>query len=160
MNEKLAQDALIALKAKGFEKTNGYCARFARQVCAFSYGDDRWNNLWRPDASPTAAEAGRAFQKGGFGVNLNDVEIGDILFKTVGSGGAGHVGIVTSRGVCENSSVHWNKSGGKDARGLRSLREWGAFQIAIRLPELKHARRDAPVVKAATVTVIRGNRRI
>ncbi len=133
MNSKLASDALFALHAKGFETANGFCARFCRQICECSYGDARWNAQWRPDATPTAKEAALAFAKSGYHV-VGTPQIGDVLFKTVGSGGAGHVGILTALGVAENSSFHWNRTGHKDARGLRSLAEFGAYQVIIRLP--------------------------
>lgn len=56
---------------------------------------------------------------------------GDILYKTVGSGGFGHVGIYLLGGmVAENSSLHDDDDG--DARGLRTLLEFGVYQIRVR----------------------------
>jgi hypothetical protein len=142
INHQLSNGALKALKAKGFETYKGYCSRWAREVTEFVYGDLRYNRLWRPDDKPTATKAAYAFQKAGFQVPKTDLQIGDILFKTTGA--HGHVGIVVPHkgglGVAENSTYHWNRSGGKDARGIRTLSEYGTFQIAIRLP--------APEVKA------------
>jgi hypothetical protein len=150
VNEKLAADALFALHAKGFETYKGYCSRWCRQVCEYSYGDARYNNQWRPNASPSAKDAALSFKSSGYAVT-GTPQIGDILFKTVGSGGFGHVGILTEKGVAENSSYHWGPSGGRDARGLRSLAQFGPFQVIIRLPPL-HAKVVTPTPAAAQPT--------
>jgi hypothetical protein len=48
-----------------------------------------------------------------------------------GSGGNGHVAIrILGNKVAENSSVHWD---GRDARGVRTLKEFGNFDMIVRL---------------------------
>ena len=133
MNQALAKMALYALTAKGFETERGYCSRFARQVCEAAYGDLRFNDQWRTDAHPSAKKSALAFKAADYAVS-GPPQIGDILFKTVGSGGFGHVGIYTERGVAENSSYHAVRSENEDARGLRSLAQFGPYQIIVRLP--------------------------
>lgn len=160
MNQTLSDMALRALKAKGFETIRGYCSRWARQVDEAACGDARHNACWRPDASPTAKEAAYAFKAAGLGFDYSPgmkLEIGDVLFKTLGSGGAGHVGILTPRGVAENSSYHAARSSNGDARGLRSLAQFGAFQIVARLPDPKQQPRPTAAKQAPESLTVNWN---
>ena len=143
MNQALAKMALYALTARGFETEKGYCARFARQVCEATYGDTRFEDQWRTDKFPSAKKSALAFKEAGYAVT-GQPQIGDILFKTVGSGGFGHVGIYTAQGVAENSSYHAARSEDDDARGLRSLAQFGAYQVIVRLPPPVEAQLPAP----------------
>lgn len=154
MNRTLAAVALRALVAPGYETHKGYCARWVRQCDETACGDERHNDYWRTDDSPSAAKSAVAFRDAGLGFNYSgqSLQIGDILFKTLGSGGFGHVGIYTPRGVAENSSYQAARSGNGDARGLRSLAAFGAFQIVARLPDPRAvAPPVAPVIHAPRV---------
>jgi hypothetical protein len=92
------------------------------------YGS-KFDEFW----STSARLTGRRFKKSPYAVNLtNGSVVGDLLYKLNGSGGAGHVGIrIAGNRVAENSSVHWD---GIDARGIRTLREFGHFDLIVRLP--------------------------
>lgn len=83
---------------------------------------------------PDAIAACHALQALGFEVPKENGSVpGDLLFKLTGSGGFGHVGIrVAGNMVAENSSVHDDDDG--DARGLRTLAEFGDFDVIIRIP--------------------------
>jgi hypothetical protein len=60
------------------------------------------------------------------------LEPGDVLYKQGLPGQFGHVGVfVGAELVAENSSIH-DTTG--DARGLRTLTEFGAYTLAVRYP--------------------------
>lgn len=92
------------------------------------YGD-RFDEYWRDSALHT----GLAFRSSPYNVPLTQGSTqGALLYKLHGSGGDGHVGIrVMGNMVAENSSVHWD---GRDARGKRTLREFGNFDVIVILP--------------------------
>lgn len=134
MNKTLASAALNALTAKGFENEKGYCQRWVRQVVQSSPLGHEYDRFFKESAKSTA----EAFLNSEFGfsahsITKGDLQVGDILYKTEGSGGFGHVGILTEKGVAENSSYHARND--TDARGLRTLAQYGAFQVVVRLPD-------------------------
>lgn len=131
MNQALAETALRALTAPGFATESGYCWRFVRQAIMKLYGLREPPSYHRGSAKAAAyamLEEGKAHRYNG---DPGSLEIGDILLKTTGE--HGHVGILTHRGIAENSSFHWRRHPG-DARGLRSLEQFGTFQIVGRIP--------------------------
>lgn len=133
-NKRLATAALRALTARGFETKDGMCWRWARQSIMAAYGLPNPPSYHRGSAK----EAGLAMLKAGlaFRTGQDEIEEGDILFKT--NGEHGHVGIVVmwngALAVAENSSYHWKRHRG-DARGVRTLREFGPFDLVGRLSE-------------------------
>jgi cell wall-associated NlpC family hydrolase len=63
---------------------------------------------------------------------IEDTQLGDLLYCTVGHGGYGHVGIrVAGNRVAENSVIH---SGPHGVIGFRSLAEFD-FDVVVRLPD-------------------------
>ena len=139
MNKKLCEAALAALKADGFPTRPGYCQMWVRLVVESVYGK-QFEALIH---EPSAGAAGWRFKEDGeFVVPLERGSVpGDLLYKLTGSGGYGHVGIrVPGNLVAENSSVHITDGRDRDARGCRTLREYGDFDVIVRLPS-KRARR-------------------
>ena len=133
MNATLSEAAVRAVTAKGFERRPHWCQKWVRQVVQRVYGDD-----FDPFMKPTALESARAFlQDGRYVVPLHRGSVpGDLLYKMHGSGGDGHVAIrVIGNRVAENSSLHWNAEAARpDARGFRSLKEYGHYDLIVRLP--------------------------
>lgn len=133
-NLTLANAAIGALTRDGFESEKGYCQRFVRQVIQSSLGS-KYDVYFKASAK----ETGLAFLKAWIGFPATELakhgglQEGDVLYKTEGSGGFGHVGIYTSKGVAENSSYHAKND--NDARGLRSLKQFGVFQVVVRLED-------------------------
>lgn len=126
----IAANARIALKASGFPTTNHLCQKWARLVVKKVFGN--WPGGDIPASAVIAARQllrqGKAFLYRG-----QTLQPGDLLYKTVGSGESGHVGIYLGNNqVAENSTVHWNRSGHRDARGIRTLKEFGPFQVVAR----------------------------
>lgn len=127
----LAAVAHGALRMRGFPTAPRLCQRFVRMVIQAAYGRryDRYHgataeqsrHLW--SASPYAVDPSRGSV------------IGDILYKRgTPSNPAGHVGIrIAGNRVAENSTVH---GGDGDARGTRSLDEFGKVDLIVRLPNL------------------------
>jgi hypothetical protein len=117
-----------ALTGSQFEARPHLCQKWVRQVIQSLYSDT-FDQLFETDAIRT----GNCFNAHGLGVPLlHGSAVGDVLYKLHGSGGHGHVGIrIEGNRVAENSSVHWD---GHEARGIRSLREFGNFDLIIRLP--------------------------
>jgi hypothetical protein len=130
MNETVSDRAQTALTAPSFEILPHYCWRWCRQVVEADYG-----KLLKPYYRRSARLTALALIQSPYFVPLKRGHvIGDILFKTHGSGGDGHCGIrIPDNRVAENSSVHWD---GNDARGIRTLREFGNFDVIVRLPPL------------------------
>jgi hypothetical protein len=115
-------------------REKGYCQKFVRQILESVY-----QKKYAPYMKASAKVTAHAFLNAGLGVRYNGqaLEPGDILFKTVGSGGFGHVGVWTGSKVAENSSYHARRD--SDARGFRSLSEYGEFQVLVRLPDPRPA---------------------
>lgn len=135
-NRKLAQRATEALTAeKGFTKTPGMCQKWLRQVVQSLYGNT-YNRYFKASAYETML----AFENSPFAVKPENGSLpGDILYKgRKTSGKHGHVGIrLTGNKVAENSSYHvLNDPPGKvDARGTRTLFQYGDYELIVRLPE-------------------------
>lgn len=138
-NHKLGNEALYAIKADGFCTEKGYCQKWVREVISAVYGDEF--KRFEKASAKLAAYAWRDGDWKGYKVILNpkpeQTQEGDVLYKTIGSGGAGHVGIRVvygkNGGVAENSSFHWN---GEDARGVRDIYEFfkgTGVQVLVRI---------------------------
>lgn len=121
-----AQAAIAAVTDPAFEAEAGYCQRFVRQVVQ-SVAGDRYDRLWADSAKATAqrcVDAGLAVE--------GDPADGDLLYRTTGSGGHGHVGIYVGDGrVAENSSTKIGRVQG--AKGYRSLKQFGPYDVLARL---------------------------
>jgi hypothetical protein len=130
MNETLSESAKTALKAPQFVRLPHRCQQWVREVVQHVYGNRFDRYFYRVNA----IGSGLAFKNSPYCVPLENGSVpGDILYKLSGSGGDGHVGIrILGNKVAENSSVHWD---GQDARGIRTLREFGNFDLIVRLPE-------------------------
>ncbi len=124
----LAKTALKGLRDAKTTREPHQCEKWARQAKEAAYGL-KFGAFQRYNAFMTA----NAFREAGFSIPLDHgSKEGDLLYKLHGSGGDGHVGIrLAGNMVAENSSVHWD---GTDARGLRTLAEFGNFDLIIRLP--------------------------
>jgi hypothetical protein len=145
---------------ENFPVKNTWCQKWVRLVIQSCLGDE-YDKYMRA----TAADTARAFIKGGYGfyatqlAQYGALRPGDILYKTVGSGGFGHVGIYLGRNsagqglVAENSTFHWNRTNGKDARGIRTLEQFGAYQVVVRLPAPVAKKSVAPIVSATPTRV-------
>lgn len=138
-NPAIVRAAIQALTAPWSEDEARYCLRFARTAVERAGYGDRFDALFRPDRDPAAKEAARAFRAAGWAVS-GKPKPGDLLFKT--DGDYGHVGILieynaaTGRGkVAENSTAHVG-AGDRDARGTRTLGQFGPWQVTVRLPVL------------------------
>lgn len=132
MNQKLNDAAIRGLTANGYPTEHGFCQKWARMVVESVYGG-RFDAILH---KPSAKEAAEAFvHDGRYTVPLEHGSVpGDLLYKTTGSGGFGHVGIrVAGNRVAENSSAHIDGAGDHDARGLRTLAEFGHFDVVVRL---------------------------
>lgn len=140
-NSRLAKQAIIAVTADWSEKSSGYCQRFVKQVLQSTYG-----NTFDKYAKASAKLSAYSWRDGDWAeyevINHpkpEDTQEGDILYRTIGSGGFGHVGIRVkggprgNGGVVENSSVHWD---GEDARGIRDIYDFflgSGVQYAVRI---------------------------
>lgn len=126
----LAEEAIRAVTANGYETQPGFCQRFVREIIQHCCGD-RYNAYFAPDAVATA----HRFEHAGWGLEPErGSKPGDLLYKLSGSGGFGHVGIrVSGNRVAENSHVHYDPDT-RDARGFRTLREFGDYDLIVRLP--------------------------
>jgi hypothetical protein len=135
MNKTLANAAIAAVldPSDDFVTQPGWCSKFVRQVVESVYGQ-QYAKLFQSSAKRT----GIAFQQQGDGFPRFDaakhggLQEGDILFKVNTSGEFGHVGILTARGVAENSSTGLGRVHG--AKGFRSLAEYGRYDVIGRLP--------------------------
>jgi hypothetical protein len=125
----VARAAVAGLRAKWSPRGPHQCQVFARKCYEQVFGND-FSEIDLGTATLTAI----SFRQHGYSVPLkHGSRPGDLLYKITGSGGDGHVGIrVAGNMVAENSSVHWD---GSDARGLRTLEEFGNFDIIVRLHE-------------------------
>lgn len=133
----IAEKAKYALTADGFPIKNNECQKWARTVVQNTEVGHKYDGDFQLE---TAKLAGLSMLKNhpDFSFRYSPgmiLQPGDLCYKTEGSGGSGHVGIyIGNNQVAENSSYHWNATGGKDARGIRTLQQFGAFQIVVRFP--------------------------
>lgn len=133
MNKLLADAACNAVRNGPFASQPHLCQRFVREVVQAVYGNT-FDSYWAASAALTARNFRR---KGVLIVPLSHGStVGDLLYKTTGSGGDGHVGIrVPGNRVAENSSLHWDpESAHPDARGFRTLSAFGHYDVIVRLP--------------------------
>lgn len=129
-NTALADHAVFALKNGAFEKHRRYCLRWVRQVVENLQGKP-----WTVPRGDNAWEAAKALESQGFRVpNERGSKIGDLLFKApTEKVPEGHVGIrIAGNRVAENSSAH-AATDDQDARGTRTLGEFGHVDMIIRL---------------------------
>ena len=144
---KLADAAVAAVKDSDFETEPGYCQRFVSQVIRSVYGHE-----YDDYCLDSALHSAHAYAAGGYSVP-GPPQVGDILYKTQGSGGFGHVGIYVGKPanqsdipsnligknlVCENSSTRYGRVQG--AKGYREYCTsggscWGPWDILVRLRE-------------------------
>ncbi len=157
---RIVREASVALHASGFPTHHSLCQQFAREVCEHALGGKPMGEP-NPDSAKHCAlhllEEGKAFRVSEL-EKRGGLKPGDLLYKTVGSGGSGHVGIYLGDDkVAENSSVHWNRTKKLypddpqkwDARGIRTLKAFGAFQVVARLDES-----EEPIENAAPLPTI------
>ncbi len=138
MNRILADAAKGALVSPGFASRKGLCQMWNRQVIESVYGSKY--ALYR---AASAKDAALLWLKSPYGFAFSylkdergGLQAGDICYKTLGSGGYGHVGIYLGDGtIGENSSYHAHGND-TDARGIRTVALFGAFQVVVRLPEV------------------------
>lgn len=156
----IAQEATVALSKAGYPTTNNLCQKFARLVVEKVLGGKPMgspNPLSATAAAHKLLAEGKAFPASDL-ARHGGLQAGDLLYKTQGSGGFGHVGIYIGDGkVVENSTVHWKRSGGKDARGVRSLKEFGAFQIVARF-KVEEKVVATPVAKPSPPAIVKQKR--
>jgi hypothetical protein len=129
-NGQISEAAKKALRSSGFETKRNNCLRFVRQVV----GSVR-PKAWPLPIGPNAWEAYQLLRDKGYEIPLSHgSQIGDLLFKAPTEAvPQGHVGIrIEGNRVAENSSFHAN-SDDDDARGTRSLKEFGRVAAIIRL---------------------------
>ncbi len=124
----IAKYAIQALTLDDFPRTKGWCQMWARLVYTRALG-----NVFEFAHLPSAQAACKAFKNTRYVVPKGlKLEAGDILYKQGLPGQFGHVGIYVGHGyVAENSTIH-DTTG--DARGLRSLTEFGPYTLAVRYP--------------------------
>ena len=129
-NSQVASAAKKALRGSSFETKRRNCLRFVRQVVGSVKAGG-----WPLAIGPNAWEAFELLRDKGYSVPLsNGSQIGDLLFKApTEKVPEGHVGIrIEGNRVAENSSFH-AATDDDDARGTRSLREFGRIAGIIRL---------------------------
>lgn len=126
-SDPLARAAVLGQTATWGEKHENCCQKQARKTYEHVYG-----KIFADIDLGTAKTTGLAFALHGFSVHIgHGSKPGDLLYKIHSNGGFGHVGIrVAGNMIAENSSVHWD---GVDARGLRTLEEFGYYDLIIRL---------------------------
>lgn len=127
---RLAAVARRALSARGFERKAGMCQKWMRQCVQVEYGA-KYNSYH----AATAEQSRRLWLLSKYAVAPErGSKIGDILYKRgTPTQPSGHVGIrIAGNRVAENSSVH---GGDGDARGTRSLAEFGKVDLIVRLPQ-------------------------
>lgn len=155
-NITLATTARNALGDPDFEDADGYCQRFVRQCLEAVYGDKYADYM-----EPSALLSARSFLASGLGTqNFRVLEVGDILYKVRGSGGFGHTGIYLGdgKGVAENSSTPIGRVQG--AKGIRTLRQFGEYQVMVRLPDPNKKPVAKPVVELpAKLVIVRNGER-
>ncbi len=128
MDQKMVDAAMKGLKARsGWPKKPHRCQEWVR-LCA----EQEFGTKFDDEFDETALLSARNFKGTKYEVPLeNGSQPGDLLYKMTGSGGNGHVAIrILGNKVAENSSVHWD---GRDARGVRTLKEFGNFDMIVRL---------------------------
>lgn len=143
MGKALAAVALQHLTAPTAVDDPGRCQQWVRECVQDLYGA-RFNPYHRRTAKASAREwqlARDVLARQGVlvmvrspGHTTGPPLPGDILYKT--GGPYGHVGIVVEgRRVAENSTAHIAGPSDTDARGMRPLSRYGAWDVLVRLPD-------------------------
>lgn len=140
-NKTLAARAKANLTGPGISKSNrvgGHCAGYVRENIWQTYGAKSSHSS---PAGLDAIDQFKWYKARGFavpvkkGIEGGGSVVGDILYKF--GGAHGHVGIrIPGNIVAENSSVH-GVGASEDARGTRTLKQWGQIEGIIRLPDPK-----------------------
>lgn len=133
----IAEKAKQALTQEGFPTRNNQCQKWARMVVqATEVGHQYDGDFQKETAKLAALSMLKNHPEFTFRYSPGMVlQPGDLCYKTVGSGGSGHVGIyIGNSQIAENSSVHWKETGGRDARGIRSLADFGNIDVVVRFP--------------------------
>lgn len=117
---------------------NGLCQQFVRECLEHAHGSKVSEKI----RAGSAKNAAQLWLNLGWGFRATEltanggIREGDVLYKTSGSGGYGHVGIVVKSGgrwaVAENSSTQYGRVRG--ALGYRTLSQFGGFNVVGRLP--------------------------
>jgi hypothetical protein len=131
--QKMARVAKAALTDEDFENTHGMCQKFVRQVVQDIHSG-RFDEFHRGTANASRL----AWARSPYAVDPSRGSvIGDILYKAgTPRQRAGHVGIrIPGNRVAENASVHLNGKHG--AKGIRTLEEFGAVALVVRLPKAR-----------------------
>jgi hypothetical protein len=120
--------AVAALTSNDSPRDAGMCQMWARLAYEKGVG-----KLWEFAHMGKARLACLAFKNTRYVVPTRaELRGGDVLYKQGFTGGFGHVGIYLDGAmVAENSTIH-DTTG--DARGLRTLKEFGAYTLAVRYP--------------------------
>lgn len=129
-NDQIARTATKALIARDFVTVRGNCLRFVREVVTATR-----LGAWPLKIGPNAWEAYKLLKAKGYEVPIERGSVvGDLLFKApTKNNHAGHVGIrISGNRVAENSSYHASTNI-EDARGVRTLKEFGKVAAIIRL---------------------------
>jgi hypothetical protein len=127
--KKLEDVAKKAIYEGEFELKPNYCSRFVRQCANIAY-EKRFDNVFGISAKETC----KRFID--YELVVEELQPGDIVFKTKGAGYYGHVGIYVGNSlVAENSSTKRGRIRG--ALGFRTLKEFGKIDIIGRLENCK-----------------------
>jgi len=112
-----------------FIQDEGNCQVFARQ-CVCSYYGNLYNNYQKVSASAS----GRAYKAAGLGKTRGSESppLGALLYYV--TGGDGHVGIMTSEGIAENSSTSKGRVSGRGALGFRRPSDYDYWNVIVVLP--------------------------
>ena len=140
---KIAITARKAMHDDAFVSEPGCCQMFVREIIDAVYGPTKFA-MFRADSAKHAAEK---WMISPYVINHDEKfepVPGDLLYKTHGSGGFGHVGICVGRlyldtgdssiYVAENASTTIGRVSG--AKGYRSLIQFGLFDVVVRLPHI------------------------
>ncbi len=144
----------VTKKPNRYPSKKGRCQQLQRECAVTVYDSNKFFVLDDGSNPPDAVAAAKHLKETGHAHDYNgdpqSLEEGDLLYKTEGSGGFGHVGNLLDKSdpdwrnwpVGENSTYHARRDAKKrgvpleqgDARGIRTLGEFGAFQVVGRLP--------------------------
>lgn len=119
----------------------GWCMKVQRKVVQTTFGSIFDKFVVAPsDKQATAIHAAKRALGLHLGFYSNELshfgglKPGDLLFKTTGSGGFGHVGMyLDPQHVGENSSTKLGRLPHRGALGYRTLEEFGHFDVVVRL---------------------------
>lgn len=131
-NLHLALKARDAVYRGDYTTAKGWCQGFIHELI-----DACYSSTYAAYCADSAAHSAEAWQGSEFVVTDGDIQIGDLLYKTKGSGNFGHVGIYVGDDlVAENSSTKIGRIRG--ALGFRTLAEFDsgiAHDVTVRIPD-------------------------